>query len=100
MINALSPQQKTPIYTLLGYNSILVKRWRAHSKGLTMIRIMGEGDDSLRGNEETFQGIEIQEDAEEEDLDFFPTTLMTASLDQTIKLWGPEAEFYGEITLT
>ena len=50
---------------------------------------MGEGDDSLRGNEDTFEEIQTSQPDEEEDLDFFPTTLMTASLDQTLKLWGP-----------
>lgn len=56
-----------------------MQRWKAHSQGIIKIDILGEGDQTYRGADE-------EEGADMEDLDFFPTTLMTVSTDKTIKL--------------
>jgi predicted nuclease of restriction endonuclease-like RecB superfamily len=37
-------QDKKSIHEWIDFNTVLVHRWQAHKKGLTKIRIMGEGN--------------------------------------------------------
>lgn len=44
---------------------------------------MGEGD-------QVFRGAEDYDDIDLSDFDFFPTTVLTTSIDKTVKLWKPD----------
>jgi hypothetical protein len=35
---------KKAIYTWMDFNTVLIKRWKAHSQGLIKIKILGEGN--------------------------------------------------------